>query len=346
MSKFNTDKKHANISLFVTHKGCPNMCSFCNQKTISGAIESITPKEVKSSLTDAENAGLKSLNTEIAFFGGSFTAIDRKYMLSLLEATKPFLDKGVFSGIRISTRPDAVNQEILNILKKYNVTAIELGAQSTDDVVLESNRRGHTKEDIFTASSLIKENGFSLGLQMMTGLYNSTREKDIKTAEDIISLSPDTVRIYPTIVLENTHLAELSANNKYSPETLEDAISLSSELLLMFHKADIEVIRLGLHSGGNVSDGYLSGPYHPAFGEKCESRIYFNLLKEKLKIKSTKTKIDNDRKLVTVYVPTNETSKVIGHKGENKKKLYDLGYIIKVKEKNSLNKYEIETEVI
>ncbi len=346
MSSFNTKNKHANISLFVTHKGCPNQCSFCNQKTISGKTESITPNEVEKILKDAENRGLNSKNTEIAFFGGSFTAIDRDYMISLLEVCVPFLKSGIFGGIRISTRPDAINKEILEILKKYNVTAIELGAQSTDDTVLIANRRGHTKKDIFDASHLIKEFGFSLGLQMMTGLYKSTEKSDLNTANDIISLAPDTVRIYPTIVLENTHLAELLKNNEYSPETLEDSIALSAELLLMFHKANIKVIRLGLHSGGNVSEGYLKGPYHEAFGEICEGRIYLKILKEQLLNIFGDLTDAKSKKNIIVLVPLKETSKVIGHKGENKKILYDLGYKIKVQEKDYLNKYETEIKVI
>ncbi|MBR3789881.1 MAG: radical SAM protein, partial [Clostridia bacterium] len=174
--------KHSNISLFVPHAGCPNQCSFCNQKTISGRVKELTKEEVKRTLEFASNSKLSAENTEIAFFGGSFTAINRDYMISLLEEAKPFIDNGLFSGIRISTRPDSIDEEVLGILKSYKVTAIELGAQSTNDEVLLYNRRGHTKADIINASLLIKKYGFSLGLQMMTGLYKSTRNRDIETA--------------------------------------------------------------------------------------------------------------------------------------------------------------------
>ena len=335
--------KHANISLFVPHAGCPNQCSFCNQKTISGSVKELTCEEVRKTLEQASKAGLSTQNTEIAFFGGSFTAIDRAYMLSLLEAAKPYIENKAFSGIRISTRPDAIDDEILRILKTYGVTAIELGAQSTNDEVLLSNRRGHTKADIENASRLIKSHGFSLGLQMMTGLYKSTPKTDIETAKDIIALKPDTVRIYPTIVLENTHLAELLKSGEYVSPTLEETVSLCAELLELFYKNNVSVIRLGLHSGGNVEEGFLSGPYHPAFGELCESEIYFKIIKEKLS-EIYKTENTSEAKCVTICVNSKELSKAIGQKGKNKEALLKLGYSVVFKGSDDINKYEIQIE--
>ena len=272
--------KHANISLFVPHQGCPHQCSFCNQKTISGSVKELTPEEVRETLAKAVFDGVDPQNTEIAFFGGSFTAIDRGYMLSLLEEALPFIKNGDFCGIRVSTRPDAIDEDVLAILKEYGVTSIELGAQSTDSQVLLLNHRGHTRDDIIKASQLIKKAGFSLGLQMMTGLLGDTPEKSLKTAEDIIALRPDTVRIYPTIVLEGTRLGELYECGEYAPQSLEAAVALSATLLERFYDEGITVIRLGLHSGGNVEEGYLAGPYHPAFGELCESEIYLKKAKE------------------------------------------------------------------
>ena len=152
--------KHANISLFVPHQGCPHQCSFCNQKTISGSVKELTPEAVREALEKAVNDRVDPENTEIAFFGGSFTAIKRDYMISLLEEAKPFVENGSFCGIRISTRPDAINEDVLEILKNYKVTSIELGAQSTDEQVLLLNHRGHTRDDIIKASELIKEKAF------------------------------------------------------------------------------------------------------------------------------------------------------------------------------------------
>lgn len=327
--------KHANISLFVPHMGCPHQCSFCNQKTISGSVKELTPTDVKETLEKAVSDNNEPQNTEIAFFGGSFTAIPRDYMISLLEVAKPFVDKGFFGGIRISTRPDAIDEDILGILKEYKVTAIELGAQSTDEEVLRLNHRGHTKEDIINASTLIKSKGFSLGLQMMTGLLGDSDEKSLNTCEDIIKLKPDTVRIYPTIVLEGTELGELYKSNQYAPQSLDNAVELSAKLLQKFRDNNINVIRLGLHSGGNVEDGFLSGPYHPAFGELCESRIYLERAKELLKNSHTKG-------AVTLFVNPREVSKMTGQKGCNKKILSEYGYQVAIKGDESLAKYEIK----
>ncbi len=335
--------KHANISLFVPHAGCPNQCSFCNQKTISGSVSELTAEEVRKTLEEAEKSGLVPENTEIAFFGGSFTAINREYMISLLEEAKPFIDKGIFGGIRISTRPDAIDEEILKILKEFKVTAIELGAQSTDDEVLLCNRRGHTKDDIINSSLLIKKHGFSLGLQMMTGLYKSTREADIETAKSIIALKPDTVRIYPTIVLENTHLSELLKQKKYVSPTLDETVSLCAELLEMFYENNIKVIRLGLHSGGNVLDGYLSGPYHPAFGELCESEIYLKIIRKKL-FEIYKNEKISETKNVTIFVNNKEISKATGQKGKNKELLLSDGFSVTIKGSETLEKYQILIE--
>ncbi len=326
--------KHANISLFVPHMGCPHQCSFCNQKTISGSLNELTPEDVFQALEQAKKDNLNPQTTEIAFFGGSFTAIERNYMISLLESAKPFLKEGLFKGIRISTRPDAIDEEILRILKDYGVTAIELGAQSTDKEVLKLNRRGHSEKDIINSSILIKKNGFSLGLQMMTGLLGDTEEKSLKTCEDIISLNPDTVRIYPTITLDGTYLGELYKSGVYKPQSLQDAVSLCSKLLKRFYDEDIKVIRLGLHSGGNVEDGYLAGPYHPAFGELCEGEIY---LSEAVKLLNNVPKGEK-----TLYVNPKEISKMTGQKGRNKNVLADMGYIVSVKGKDNLRKYQIE----
>lgn len=340
--------KHANISLFVPHQGCPHQCSFCNQKTISGSVKELTPQEVKEALEKAVADGVDPQNTEIAFFGGSFTAIKREYMISLLEAAKPYVDKGSFCGIRISTRPDAIDEDILRILKNYNVTSIELGAQSTDEQVLLLNHRGHTRDDIIKASELIKENGFSLGLQMMTGLLGDTPEKSLKTAEDIISLRPDTVRIYPTIVLEGTYLGELYKKGRYSPQTVEEAVDVCAVLLKRFYEEKITVIRLGLHSGGNVEEGFLAGPYHPAFGELCESKIYLEKAKEllsaKYPVESKNICSLSQKKIITLYVNDREVSKMIGQKSYNKIALKRAGWEVSVKGMKTLLKYDIKVE--
>lgn len=331
---------HSNISIFVPHKGCPNDCSFCNQRAISGQMTSATPKDVEDAVETAIKYKVPPKNTEIAFFGGSFTAIEREDMLSLLTAAKHFLDIYGFAGIRVSTRPDCINKDILETLKNYGVTAIELGAQSMNDDVLLANRRGHTADDVRDASKLIKEYGFELGLQMMTGLYKSDFQKDEQTALEIIKIKPDTVRIYPTVVLKNTHLGYLQGMGEYIAPTAEDSASFCAKLLQMFEENDIKVIKLGLHSSETVESDMIGGAYHPAFRELCEGEIYLTKILEKL---STK---DKNQQYV-IYVSKKVLSKAKGQQKRNEKALKNQGFHCIIKGKENLEEFQIEvTETI
>lgn len=324
---------HSNISIFVPHIGCSNMCSFCNQRHITGKKSAPKTQDV----IDSVNIAVKSKNynpktTEIAFFGGSFTAINRNYMLRLLKAAYQFVEKGIVTGIRISTRPDAINNEILSLLKQYGVTSIELGAQSLNDDVLRLNNRGHSAQDVIDSSKLIKEYGFSLGIQMMTGLYGDCDEYAMNTAQEIIKLKPDTVRIYPTLVLKNTDLAALYIDKRYQPQSIDDAVAICSKLLMMFNNANIKVIRLGLHSIEN--DSFIAGPWHPAFSELCTSHIFLNKAKTLL----------NEKGSYTLYVNNKSVSKMIGQQKQNINSLKNLGFECTVKGDSLLNEYEIKVE--
>ncbi len=329
---------HANISIFVPHKGCPNDCSFCNQRAISGQTVSATAEDVASAVTTAIKYNIDPKNTEIAFFGGSFTAIEREYMLSLLTAAKHFLALYKFKGIRVSTRSDCIDNEVLEILKSYGVTAIELGAQSMCDEVLIANRRGHTAEDVRKASKLIKDYGFELGLQMMTGLYKSDFEKDLKTALEIIKLKPDTVRIYPTVVLKNTYLGYLQEIDEYIAPTAEESAPFCAKLLQMFENENIKVIKLGLHSSETVEADMIGGAYHPAFRELCEGHIFYEKILEKLEGK-------DKNQAYTVYVPEKAISKAKGQQKRNEKALKNQGFCCTIKGSKNLEEFDIEVEV-
>ena len=327
--------KHSNISIFVPHNGCPNACTFCNQREITGQSYQPVPQDVINAVNIARQYS-DTKNTEIAFFGGSFTAIPRDYMLSLLEAAYPFVKSGEFYGIRLSTRPDCINEEILDILKSHGVTAIELGTQSMCDDVLTANKRGHSALDSVNASLLIKKYGFSLGLQMMTGLYKSSDEKDIYTAHKIADLQPDTVRIYPTIVMRGTELAQLYQNGLYTPQTLETAVPLCAELLQFFEEKHINVIRLGLHDSDSLKQNMLAGAYHPAFRELCESEILFQNTLSLLKSHGISSGT------VEFSVNPKSISRFIGQKKCNLQKLTDMGITPVIRQNNKLSKYECE----
>lgn len=318
--------KQTNLSIFIPHSGCPHTCSFCNQRYISGRQKAPDPTEVRAILSEQQPILQKAeKQAEIAFFGGSFTAVDRDYMVSLLETAKEFCEKypEQYSGIRCSTRPDCIDEEILDLLKKYGMTAIELGAQSMSDDVLAANRRGHSAEQVRTAARLIKSYGFELGLQMMTGLYLDTREKCLETAEEFIRLKPDTVRIYPTVILENTVLAELMKSGVYKTFSFEETVDLCAELLQKFAAADIPVIRLGLHASADVEKEMIGGSYHPALREICESRIFYKkILAEMKRLGGSK---------FIIYTDGRNVSKINGHKGSNRIALEKLGYTYRIR---------------
>ncbi len=330
--------KHINVALFVPDEGCPHRCSFCNQKTISGKSRPLTVEDIEKAVETAVSTS-DCGEGEIAFFGGSFTAIERNYMLSLLKKGKEYVDKGFFKGIRISTRPDCIDAEILTLLKENRVTSIELGCQSMDDEVLSLNERGHTSSDVVKAAALIKEYGFEFGVQMMTGLYGDTREKAIETANKLISLRPDTARIYPTVVLENTRLAELYEKGKYIPQTTDEAADLCAELLMMFNEAEIRVIRLGLHSGGNVEEGFIAGAYHPAFRELAEGRLYLRKIKEEIERRNLpKGKLE-------ITVGSKYISMAAGQRKSNINELSTLGYTAKITGNSEYKKYEVSVRL-
>lgn len=326
---------HGNISIFVPHIGCPHQCSFCNQVHITGQSKIPDRNVVAEAVKIAEaSRNYNPETTEIAFFGGSFTAIDREYRIELLQEAYKCVASGKVSGIRISTRPDAVDEIVLNELKTYGVSAIELGAQSMNNEVLKSNHRGHTAEDVEKASRLIKDYGFSLGLQMMTGLFEDTEERLIETACKIADLRPDTVRVYPTIVLKDTYLGRLYLEGKYTPQTLEEAVDLCVKITPIFERNNIKIIRLGLHSIDEES--YLAGPWHPAFGELVECEKYKKIASKELKKFPAGAYI--------LYVNAREISKLTGHRRSNIEAFQKLGYDCKVKSSQKLNKYQVSIE--
>jgi len=222
----------------------------------------------------------------------------------------------------------------LSLLKQYGVTAIELGAQSLDDAVLAASGRGHTAEDTVIAAGMIREFGFELGLQMMTGLPGADERSDMATARALAELKPDTVRIYPALVLRGAPLFDMYQKGDYTPQTLNDAINLCSRLLLRFNYCKIKVIKLGLHASRDVERDMATGPYHPAFRELCESKIYFDAAAG---ILAGKPPGD-----YTLSIPVGAVSKMAGQRRENLRKLAEMGYDCKVREDGSLPEFEVK----
>lgn len=300
--------KHYNIPVFVPHNGCPNDCSFCNQKKITGQKNIPSTSAIKDEIEGYLKTFTYPADVQIAFFGGSFTGIEENEQIKLLEIAGDYIKSGLVQGVRISTRPDYINSHILSYLKEYNVTSIELGVQSMDDDVLLKNNRGHTARDVGNAVHLIKEYGcFELGLQQMLGLYGSTKESDVDTARKIAGLKPHVTRIYPTIVLPGTALYTLMQEGKYMPYTLEEAVEVGSEVYKIYTSCGIKVIRMGLQATDIINEqGEIFGPYHSSYGELVKSRV--------LRDEIEKSLTTDD---VTIIANPKLVSKIMGNKKEN-----------------------------
>lgn len=297
---------HINIPIFVPHSGCPHQCVFCNQKTITGQTRPISVSHAEKIITDHLETVKENDYVEIAFFGGSFTAIDAEMQNTLCALAKKYIDMGKVSTFRCSTRPDCITEQILDNLINYGIGTIELGVQSTDEEVLRLSERGHSRADVFNASKLIKDFGIGLGLQMMTNLPGDTFEKSIRTCEDLISLRPDCVRVYPTLTLEGTKLYDMYTEGSYTPFTLEETVELLSIILERFYEAGIDVIRVGLQTTDEINSTTVTGPYHQAIRELAESRIFRNKLE--------KTLCKNPSRSFEIYVNPRFISKATGHK--------------------------------
>ena len=303
------------IPVFVPHLGCPHACVFCNQRRITGQLRPADGQTVRRVIEQAAALPQAGAERQLAFYGGSFTAIPAEQQEELLQAAHDALERGQIDSIRLSTRPDAVNEQVLARLRRFGVETVELGAQSMDDEVLRLSGRGHTAEDVARASGQIKAAGFKLILQMMTGLPGDTPDRCVETAKRIIRLQPDGVRIYPTVIVKDTQLYELWRQGKYREHRVEDAVSICARLLPLFEEAGIPVIRLGLNPTEELSGGAaVAGAYHPALGELVKSRILLNRARELLAGVLPGTR-------VVLGIGARRLSQLIGQKRENAESL-------------------------
>lgn len=332
------NKKMKIIPVFVPHVGCPNDCVFCNQKKITGkGTVSASGKYVEDIVEEYRKTIHEDTYTELAFFGGSFTAIDINLQEELLKVGKHYKDMGVVDSIRCSTRPDAISEDILALQKKYGMDIIELGIQSLDDYVLKKSNRGHTRKDSENASRLIKEHGFVLGHQIMPGLPGSTREKDLKTCLDSIAMKPDMVRIYPTLTIRDTELLNMYEIGCYKPLTLEEAVEITSLIYSHYAANNINVIRIGLQNTDTINqeEDVAAGPFHPAFRQLVEERIYLYAIAGLLKNRDLKDKhiiIEANDKLISF---------IAGQRKSNINKLKDIFSVKKISFKGSVDEQTI-----
>lgn len=338
-------KKEYIIPIFVPHLGCPNDCTFCNQKKISGQTKMVTAKDVKDTIEYyLKNFKNEDNYIEVAFFGGSFTGIEVEKQEELLQAAYEFVKQKKVDSIRLSTRPDYINKDILKRLKRFGVKTIELGVQSTNDFILDKSRRGHNFEDVKNASKLIRKNGFILGHQMMVGLPESTRLDELNTAKDLIKLKPKIIRIYPVLVINGTKLEQDYNSGEYIPLTVDQAVEISKDLLAMFTSKHIKVIRIGLQNTLEITDPsdknsqVVAGPYHPAFRQLVESGLWYDAIINRIK------KINMKVKDVQLEANPFDINNIIGHKRCNLlkiKEIYDTNLIVKSNEKIKRGQFKI-----
>ncbi|MDU2557984.1 MAG: radical SAM protein [Anaerococcus prevotii] len=310
-------KKEYIIPIFIPFLGCPHDCAFCNQIKITNFKDKLDKEKLIGEIEKNLSYFPEEKADELAFFGGSFTGLDEDVMIAYLDVAKSYKDKGIIDRIRLSTRPDYINNSILDILKEKSVDVIELGIQSLDQKVLDYNERGHKMEDSYKASELIKEYGFSLGHQIMPGLFMDEYEKSIKTAIDSANIGPDMVRIYPTLVIKDTKLEALYNLGVYKPLDLDDAVELSAELYMIYRAKDIDVIRIGLQTTENINEGVdvVAGPFHPAIRQLTESLVYRKYLEELIE----RENIDRD---FTIHTDNRSISIISGNKKSNKQYFY------------------------
>ncbi len=264
------------IPIFIPELACPFQCLYCNQQKISGQLKLPSDTEIIKTIDKHLQTIPDNSHIELGYFGGNFTAIPAKDQQHYLELVQPYINAGKIKSIRCSTRPDYINEEVLDLLSRYNVKNIEIGAQSFDDDVLLKSGRGHNVLATERASTLIKKYGFSLGLQMMIGLPGDTKEKALKTAHRIIELKADNTRIYPTLVIKDTKLEELYNKGFYHPLSLHEAIDWTADIIKIFEKSKVTILRVGLHASDGFMEGHdlIAGPFHPSFRELVYTQIW------------------------------------------------------------------------
>jgi histone acetyltransferase (RNA polymerase elongator complex component) len=303
--------KNVIVPFFISHQGCPHQCLFCDQKAISGTAGALPSSGEIVAKVEKWLGSSGAASAEVAFYGGSFTMLEEREQLSLLEPLQPFLRTGTVSSVRVSTRPDAVDARVAGFLRERGVSLVELGVQSMDDGILAASGRGHTARDTVDAVAALRSEGVTAGAQIMPGLPGDTAEKARDSFKSLLNLKPDLLRIYPAVVLKGTGLARLLAEGSYTPLSLEAAVDICKTLLQEAALAGTPVIRTGLQPTDDLSSGsmVLAGPYHPAFRQLAEGERWYDLLCSLLAGRN-----GGD---ATVHASPSRLSDVIGQKRRN-----------------------------
>lgn len=308
------------IPVFIPHRGCPHDCLFCNQQKISGYDrESVAKVAVAETIDEWLCRKGERRRVQVAFFGGSFTCLPREDQVELLSAVQPYIAKGIVDAIRLSTRPDCIDPAVCGLLQANKVEVVELGAQSFNDKVLQKSLRGHNREHICKAFRLLKKSGMQVGLQLMPGLPGETTGSFLHGIDEVINLKPDFVRLYPALVVKDSGLEKLYQAHSYRPLSLQKAIALTARCYQKLTEAGISVVRMGLQPSESLDKSVVAGPYHPAFGELVQSRLWLKKIRARLAVLTQQQK-------VLIHISPRDMSAVVGMKKQNIKRLEELGF--------------------
>ncbi len=308
------------IPVFIPHQGCPCHCLFCNQLSISGmqGQEKDDAALVRQTITEWLGYSRRYSEVQVAFYGGSFTCLSLARQETLLGAVQPFLQAGEVGSVRLSTRPDCVDENVCDFLLKNGVKTVELGVQSLDDRVLLAAERGHSSEDSIRAVRIVKEKGLQLGIQLMPGLPMETSISFLRTLRQVVELEPAFVRLYPTLVIDGSGLAEQYRRGVYHPMTMNRAIALCCRAKEMLDQAGIAIMRMGLQASTSLEKELLAGPYHPSFGELVAARHWFRRVRRLLVSCPPESRLRLD-------ISDRDLSAFVGPKRINMKRLQELG---------------------
>jgi histone acetyltransferase (RNA polymerase elongator complex component) len=310
------------IPIFIPNQGCPHRCSFCNQSAITSEGQSMPgPTDLATRIEAYLSYAASGRGpAQVAFYGGNFLGLDETTLTNLLDSLNPWLERGQITGIRFSTRPDTITDQRLGWIAPYPVDTIELGVQSMNDNVLAQTRRGHTADDTRQAMRRLNSAGYQTGIQLMLGLPGDSVASALETAQAVVDLNPDLVRIYPTLVLAGSPLAAAFQTGRFTPLSLAAAVEQATALVRRFHQHQIPVIRLGLQAAEGLDDPttVLAGPYHPAFGHLVYARIYYEAAEDLLRAKTPLSAA------LKIKVHPNEISRLQGLRKANLKALQKI----------------------
>lgn len=314
------------IPVFIPFQGCPQQCLFCNQLSISGkeTAQGDDAALVHDTITEWLGFSRKHLEVQVAFYGGSFTCLPEKRQQALLDAVQPFLEEGSVRSIRLSTRPDCMDDKVCDFLLLHGVRTVELGVQSLDDCVLAAAGRGHGGEDSLRAIRILQRKGMEIGIQLMPGLPRENTLSFLATLHRVIDCRPDFVRLYPTLVIKGSGLVREYEEGRYKPMSMNRAIALCCLAKDRLDKAGIQIIRMGLQASEILEEQLVAGPYHPAFGELVAARHWFKRIRPLLAGCPSEQK-------VTIQISDRDVSAVVGPKRSNRKRLQALGLDVRLK---------------